>query len=915
MRKKYLSALLFGALLFASAGTFTSCKDYDDDINNLNQRVDQIAADLNDLKTKVDALGCVESIEFSNGQLIVHTASGDVSASMPEYTGIKEVKLEGNTLYVDGVEAGKVELTGEDGETIHVPVITVNDGKLYVDDQLMDIEIGSNVVLVDNGDTCTLTVDGQTVTLMKSGAELTAIQIEDLEASAFTDVKRRSNGIQWGVAAKATPDWAGTKGAIAMNQLLIGQISTVNVQVTPADYDLGAQELALVDARGNKAPVNVEAVANNLLLPASRAASSNGSWILTINIDETQVNAANIADIFKYDPEDSKNKDLMGYTLCVNGKPYTTFDFSVKTAGAKSANKSVIKVNNDTDNLMFIDANGRVKEAGEGKIPVGTTTLYVADSDLYDYYLTFEGTNKSLANQYGIKIGDDKKSIVVPAGAEGVKIAVTVHTASVTGQISPVAGDATNENQVTLQIAGTEIEAAEVAAVTHQIKPAATVAEVLKEIRVDFKTADGKNVFESFPAANLEAARQSGQFKVVEDASQVGFLVVSGDPKNGQREIDNRNVTYYKADNTLWQPADDLLDLSYMKIKVANKVAEDAVPGNYQLTFIATENDNATVLENELVKVTVPVAITVPTFDELFAHDQNWTDATTYTSRIIISGTEPYIEYANAFKNAGKFDVEASHIKVTFNALDEYNNYPIVGGTQYVTDNTKGVTTPISNDIKLDKDNVYNDDQNALEVSKLTGMYAYYDVFDGLRDSDFNITSGFNADAVRQAFAIVSDAFDTQIKTALDGITAAVYSNNSIVNPVIIGDDKTIAVGSGDGKEDSEFNGFVIRLGNDYLHVNKNNLDGGNDFDKLGIFSLFDSVEGARYYTQEDNNVKVEFKGANNETIGWDNSTTNADEQSITVDMSSVNSSTLNITFTDATGIVYKQEIKIQKER
>ena len=32
MRKKYLSALLFGALLFASAGTFTSCKDYDDDI-------------------------------------------------------------------------------------------------------------------------------------------------------------------------------------------------------------------------------------------------------------------------------------------------------------------------------------------------------------------------------------------------------------------------------------------------------------------------------------------------------------------------------------------------------------------------------------------------------------------------------------------------------------------------------------------------------------------------------------------------------------------------------------------------------------------------------------------------------------------------------------------------------------------
>ena len=48
MRKKYLSALLFGALLFASAGTFTSCKDYDEDINNLQNQItsnkDAIAA-------------------------------------------------------------------------------------------------------------------------------------------------------------------------------------------------------------------------------------------------------------------------------------------------------------------------------------------------------------------------------------------------------------------------------------------------------------------------------------------------------------------------------------------------------------------------------------------------------------------------------------------------------------------------------------------------------------------------------------------------------------------------------------------------------------------------------------------------------------------------------------------------------
>ena len=48
MRKKYLSALLFGALVMASTATFTSCKDYDDDIDNLqgqiNSNKDAIAA-------------------------------------------------------------------------------------------------------------------------------------------------------------------------------------------------------------------------------------------------------------------------------------------------------------------------------------------------------------------------------------------------------------------------------------------------------------------------------------------------------------------------------------------------------------------------------------------------------------------------------------------------------------------------------------------------------------------------------------------------------------------------------------------------------------------------------------------------------------------------------------------------------
>ena len=36
MNKKFLSAILFGALMVSSTGTFVSCKDYDDDVTELS---------------------------------------------------------------------------------------------------------------------------------------------------------------------------------------------------------------------------------------------------------------------------------------------------------------------------------------------------------------------------------------------------------------------------------------------------------------------------------------------------------------------------------------------------------------------------------------------------------------------------------------------------------------------------------------------------------------------------------------------------------------------------------------------------------------------------------------------------------------------------------------------------------------
>lgn len=55
MKRKYLSALLMGTLLVASTTTFTSCKDYDDDISNLQSQIDKagLQSDIDALKTQL----------------------------------------------------------------------------------------------------------------------------------------------------------------------------------------------------------------------------------------------------------------------------------------------------------------------------------------------------------------------------------------------------------------------------------------------------------------------------------------------------------------------------------------------------------------------------------------------------------------------------------------------------------------------------------------------------------------------------------------------------------------------------------------------------------------------------------------------------------------------------------------------
>lgn len=71
MKRKFISAMLFGALLIAPATTFVGCADYDDDIENLQNQITNNATTLDQLtKEKIQNVETeIESLKAANKQL------------------------------------------------------------------------------------------------------------------------------------------------------------------------------------------------------------------------------------------------------------------------------------------------------------------------------------------------------------------------------------------------------------------------------------------------------------------------------------------------------------------------------------------------------------------------------------------------------------------------------------------------------------------------------------------------------------------------------------------------------------------------------------------------------------------------------------------------------------------------------
>ena len=914
MRKKYLSALLFGALLFASAGTFTSCKDYDDDINNLQEQINTINTTLSELKTLVGD-GGVSSVTFdeSTGVLTVVDAAGTKTYTIKTTAGeVDDVKItiEGQELKVNGETVGKV------GDTV-----TVANGELTINGTATGIKVGEYSIL-DNQDAGTVTItlpdaDGkmQTVVLAKASSSLTSLVLGD-----YTTFLSRSQegtyGIQWGKAATDQNAWS-----VKRNQLLVGNISPIEVQVLPANFELDKVELSLVNSLGKKAPVKVTAVPNDKLLKpvTTRTSSKNGSWNIAIEMDET-VTYDNIATAF----ENVKGNGL-AYALCVNGSPVTAYDIQIIVNDYAVPN--TIDLKNTFKCLTYIDSDGYVVEMssnGGGILPLDATTELTAkfgygnEAYLYNSYITFEGTNKSLALARGISA--DGMTIKTTAASAGTNITATVHFLDVTGK----------EYTQTISFTVATGTAASVAAddVKYVVMPAKITNDVAERIG-NINITNLSKVFESIDPATRQKVQTIDQLSIVEEAGQTGFLLTSGNATL----LDGANIGKYlfKANGSQWNQTtnpndtwvDDLVDLATISLPVGVndlKIAKDAKPGKYVLYLVAKDLGSTDTQANELFRIKLNVEIALPAFTDLYNKvDANWSDGK-FVARITPSETnsaDPYkadailtmsSAYGPAVTNA-----ETSRLSYLFSDNDckyfsdlksAYN-----GDKLNAVVNTNGIAT-------LNKGVAYNGSKTALNVKELKDIVAYTSVFAGMKNFDtqeskyaFEDGSKKAVEAIQEAFTVTSAPYNAQVKTALQGVTLVNYANGTLKpanEPIQLTNDGYMsALTFSDGKPNT---GFGFALNGSYVSAKYTEPGVANE---LGSYSLDGYALWSSAYTDwQDKDVKVTPAVEQaNVNVGL----SGTPQQYQVKGLATGESTTVTFTLTDQTGFQYPLTVTVVK--
>ena len=742
MRKKYLSALLFGALLVTSAGTFTSCKDYDDDINSLQEQILANADAIKKLQSLVESGDYVTNVEkTAEGLVITFKNAGPKTLDLSDLKG--EDGEDGKNGSVVAVDAdGELTIDGEktgikvaEDETKIQPSIIIGENNcwevLQEDGTYKNTNIpvsGASLVKNENNEWELTVIDAngekQTVKLPTASSLLSEVEIVGLlnegsisnsegygvpsgtDNASSTYIRNFFNIITEDMAnTDAVKEWNKEAG---VKQLTKGKaISSIDsysqkllIRIAPATLDAADLSFSLVNSQLKESPITLgEPEAYEGLLTLTRAKSlGNGLWVLPVDIN---VEGKTYNDVDEYLAQ-----------FGVEGKDYTWTDndgvewisrWSQKIlCGLKEANGfvtgfdvSVEAYQRSAWTTVKVDywSNNSIHDVIDymqcNEIGLGTQTIgFVAPEYVYDAHLHIDDATVS---RWGIK-DINGTSFTVTKRPDNVTVAnfvVEVHYVCLDGTVRT-------------------------AYVPYRVGKSYANVTTLDSKNILITKDNSKNVFEaSLDKMFTDLGENVAVWKADVESKVVGVYKVG---KNGEDDELVSDITV-KFDN------DDLSKITKLSVSLDDYTKAYDINSSYYAKIEFKEGNDV------LNTVKAPFTLSIPALSEYLVKEQvvfggtnNGTGVMNLNDYAAFNGTPAY-----SFKYAfvGQLSKLDSDVKVTFE-IDANQTVSATDKTK-MTDVAKIQGTGAAQALVLtDKTKAYNNPINInVKEAKYLGIYEY----------------------------------------------------------------------------------------------------------------------------------------------------------------------------------------------
>ena len=638
MNKKFLSAILFGTLMVTSAGTFVSCKDYDDDIDNLQGQIDANKAGIEELKKLIGEGDYVTNVTKDGDNIVVSFKNaGDKTIELKDEVG-SICKVENGELYIDGKATG-VKISADAPVTEFKPAVKVEDGKwavLQADGTYKTTGIPATGVTVSGSQT-----EGFILTFVNAEGEETVIElptaasrITSLSVANGAETTVKLNKYTFGITAENKKAWEKATGKTVTSAKFIvadNAENKVSVRVNPVDVDATAIEFVAINGKNEVLP-NVTFVANEDKNYATevRAAYGNGLYHMTVK-------QFTLADDKASDALDKAMANDKGYYALTANKVYRAeYNMKFQIEAATAAIGDILVDDKEVENeAVTVDA---------GKAHSVTVEN---EEDLYDLYLSASQEDIKL---FGLEFDNEKGTFTITKTPDVVTAAnfdLTVHTLDNSGEVA--------EETITVTLSDVIVTDADYATRTLAI-----VANNTEDVSKDknFFTADmatmTKALGNELDAWKRKVANASVAFysdakceKAVEGDKGVVLTFVDAEGKE-------------LTENAIKSAVD-------MKFAVTNATASKAFKVNTvyyaKVTFTTTG-------DSELNSVVVPFKFTVPTLASMFA-----TEAAVFKGDVAYA----YMNVADQTSGEAAYSLKRAFAKYPEVSLDMDDETAIVG--------------------------------------------------------------------------------------------------------------------------------------------------------------------------------------------------------------------------------------------